>query len=307
MYKMRTKIWLRLRSMNWFKLGTLQNLAVYGVMVLGGIVMIVPFFIMITSSLKTAEEILRFPPTIFPETFNINNYIEVWQKGDFSLYFINSTLIAVSRTLLLVATSTLGGYVFARLEFPGRKSIFLLLLATLMLPSQVTLIPVYVLVKRMPLIGGNDIFGWGGSGLINTYAGLIIPGYVYPFGIFLMRQFMGTLPRELDDAARIDGCGEFRIFYNIILPLTTPALATLSLLSFQGVWNDFLWPLLIGQKRELWTLQVGLAHIRSGLESGAVQWPEIMAATVLATMPVIIIFLFTQKYFIKGIALSGLD
>jgi len=169
-----------------------------------------------------------------------SNYTIVWQKYDFGLYFLNSVFVTLGRTFLILSTCTLAAYAFARMEFPGRNVLFIMFLATMMLPSQVTLIPVYVIVKRMPFLGGNDLMGMGGTGMINTYAGLIIPGFVAATGIFLLREFMRTLPRDLDDAARIDGCGEFGIFYRVILPLTKPAVATLAVLTFQGVWNDFL-------------------------------------------------------------------
>jgi multiple sugar transport system permease protein len=165
---------------------------------------------------------------------------------------------------------------------------------------------VYVIIKRFPMLGGNNILGNGGTGMINTYAGLIIPGFVAASGIFLLREFMRTLPRDLDDAARIDGCGEFGIFYRIILPLTRPALATLAVLTFQGVWNDFLWPLLVGQKKALWTLQVALAHMRSGVVNNSISWPHMLAATMITTLPIIIVFLFAQRYFMRGIALTGM-
>jgi multiple sugar transport system permease protein len=284
----------------------LNQLMVYLLLAAGGFIMVVPFLFLISSSLKTDTEILAFPPTLFPSVWDFANYPETWVKGNFGQYTLNSMFISVSRTVLVLTTSALAAYAFARIEFPGRNILFILLLSTMMLPSQVTLIPVYVLVKRLPLVGGNDLFGNGGSGLINTYTGIIVPGYVNASGIFLLRQFMRTLPWELDDAARIDGCTEFGIFSRIILPLTKPALAALSLFTFQGAWNDFLWPLLVGQRKYLWTLQVALSRFRVDVESGVVEWPYLLAGTVIATVPILIVFIFTQKYFIRGIVLSGI-
>jgi multiple sugar transport system permease protein len=286
--------------------GAASNLLYYAVLTAGALVMFAPFFFLVTSSLKTDTEVLIFPPKLLPSVWRWANYAEVWQKYSFSVYFLNSAFVTLGRTCLILFTSTLAAYTFARIEFPGRNLLFMLFLSTMMLPSQVTLIPVYVIIKRMPFIGGNDFFGNNGTGMINTYAGLIVPGFVSATGIFLLREFMRTLPRDLDDAARIDGCGEFGIFYRIILPLTKPALATLAVLTFQGVWNDFLWPLLVGQKKALWTLQVALAHLRSGVLTGTVTWPQMMAATVIATLPIVIVFLFAQRYFMRGIALTGM-
>ncbi len=286
--------------------GALYNLLYYAVLCAGAVVMFAPFFFLATSSLKTDTEVLIFPPTLIPKIWQWNNYPDVWQKYNFGVYFLNSAFVTLGRTTLILFTSTLAAYTFARMEFRGRNLFFMLFLSTMMLPSQVTLIPVYVIIKRMPFMGGNDLFGAGGTGLINTYAGLIIPGFVSATGIFLLREFMRTLPRDLDDAARIDGCGEFGIFYRIILPLTKPALATLAVLTFQGVWNDFLWPLLVGQKKELWTLQVALAHMRSSVLTQSVSWPHMLAATMIATLPIIVVFLFAQRYFMRGIALTGM-
>jgi multiple sugar transport system permease protein len=283
-----------------------RDLLTYVALTASALVMTAPFVFMVTSSLKTDTEVLRFPPSLIPQVWDFTSYTRLLDKGEFGQYFLNSAFVSIGRTVLVVATSALAAYAFSRMEFPASRLIFVLFLSTMMLPGQVTLIPVYVLTKRMPLIGGNDLFGNGGTGLMNTYWGLIIPGYVSVTGIFLLRQFMRSLPRELDDAARIDGCSEFRIFHSIILPLSKPALATLAVLTFQGVWNDFLWPLLVGQRKALWTVQVALAHMRSGVQAGSIRWPEMLAATVVATLPIILIFLFAQRYFMRGIALTGL-
>lgn len=270
------------------------------------LVMVAPFLFLVASSLKTPSEILAFPPTLLPEQWRFANYVETWRRQEFAHYLRNSVFIAGTRTLLTLGTTVLAGYAFARLRFPGRNIIFILFLTALMLPSEVTLIPLYVLVKRFPLAGGNDLLGVGGTGLINTYAGLILPHYVSVPAIFLLRQFFSTLPRELDDAARIDGCSELGILWRITLPLSTPALATVTIFAFQAYWNDFLWPLLVGQRKAVWTLQVALAHMRNGVDSGTIQWTELLAATVMATIPMVAVFLFLQRYFIRGIALTGL-
>lgn len=284
----------------------LRKVPVHILLSAGALLMAIPFLFLVSSSLKTDTEILAYPPTLIPKVWDWANYLETWQQGDFALYFRNTAYIALVQSALVLFTCALSAYAFARMEFPGRNIILLAFLSTMMLPGQVTLIPVYVLIKKMPLMGGNNLWGEGGTGLINTFAGIIIPGYVSVWGIFLLRQFMSTLPRELDDAARIDGCSEFGIFWRIILPLCMPALATLGIMTFQQSWNNFLWPLLVGQKRHLWTLQVAISRYRIGVESGVIQWPQLLSGTVIATLPVMLVFLAAQRYFVEGIALTGL-
>ncbi|MBX3000706.1 MAG: carbohydrate ABC transporter permease [Caldilineaceae bacterium] len=289
-----------------FPLAALSRIGVYLGLILISFIMIAPFLYLVTSSLKTNREMLAYPPVLLPTVWAWQNYVDTWQRGNFALYFLNSVYISVARTALTVFSSALAAHAFARLNFPGRSLLFIIVLTTLMLPPQVTLIPVYVLIRYMPLMGGNDIFGQGGTGMINSYAGIIIPGYASAVSIFLLRQFMLTLPRDLDDAARIDGASEFNIFSRIILPLTKPAMAAVSLFTFQGTWNEFLWPLLVGQRRELWTLPVALSRFVIDAETGLVEWPNLLAGTVIATMPIVLVFLLTQKYFIRGIALTGI-
>jgi len=284
----------------------LESIFFYLLLMAGSLIMVAPFLFMVSSSLKTDAEILAFPPTLIPREFDFQNYPDIWMKGNFSRYFANTLYISVGRTALVLATTTLAAYAFAVLRFPGRNLLFVLFLSTMMLPGQVTLIPVYVIIKKFPLMGGNDLFGVGGTGLINTFPGIIIPGLVSVSSIFLLRQFMTTIPRDMIDAARIDGGGEFRIFSEIVLPMTGPALATVGIFTFQGAWNDFLWPLLVGQRKSLWTLQVALAQLRSSLASGVIQWSEILAGTVIATLPIMIVFLLAQRYFVRGIALTGI-
>lgn len=270
------------------------------------LLMIAPFLYLVLSSLKTRAEMMAYPPVLIPTEWSWQNYVETWNKGDFDLYFLNSTYITISRTALTLVSSALAAHAFARMKFPGSSVLFVLLLSTLMLPPQVIIIPVYVLTRYMPLFGGNDLFGQGGTGMLNTYAGLIVPGYASAISIFLLRQFMQSLPLDLDDVARIDGAGEWGIFWHVTLPLSKPALAVVALFTFQGAWNEFLWPLLVGQQRRLWTLPVALSRFVVDAEAGLVQWQNLLAGTVIATLPIVIIFLFTQRFFIRGIVLSGM-
>ena len=287
-------------------LALLTRVLTYLALGVGSIVMVTPFLFLLSSSLKGDAEILAYPPTLFPKVWAFGNYVRTWQEGNLALYFRNSAYIAFWQTVLTLLTCALAAYAFARLEFPGRQALLILFLSTMMLPGQVTLIPVYVLIKRMPLVGGNNLFGDGGTGLINTFAGIIVPGCVSASGIFLLRQFMKTLPKDLDDAARIDGCGELSIFWRIILPLSKPALATLGIFIFQGSWNNFLWPLLVGQRKEIWTLQVALSRFRVDVEGGIIKWPQLLSGTVIATLPIMFVFLYAQRYFVRGIALTGM-
>nr|WP_246211297.1 carbohydrate ABC transporter permease [Phytoactinopolyspora alkaliphila] len=197
----------------------------------------------------------------------------------------------------------MAAYVFAKRTFPGRDTIFLLFLATLMVPPQITLIPNYLVLKHIPLFGGNDILGQGGHGWLDSYYGLILPGSVSAFGIFLLRQYMLTIPDELLDAARVDGAGEFRVFWRVVLPLSGPALAATAIFTFIYAWEDFLWPLIIISSPEHYTMPLGLALF---VVKNRTAWDMLMAGSVVATIPVLVIFMIFQRHFIKGISLSGL-
>ncbi|HEX5414496.1 MAG TPA: carbohydrate ABC transporter permease, partial [Chloroflexota bacterium] len=185
----------------------------------------------------------------------------------------------------------------------GRQAIFIGILATMMVPSQMLLIPLFVMLKHVPLAGGNTLLGVGGNGWLDSFAGLIVPQAVTAFSIFLMRQFFLTLPVELGDAARIDGASEAQIFWRIMLPLTKPALATLGIISFQGSWNDFLWPLIVTSTEQTRTLQVGLQVFQ---DQNNADWALLMAATTISSVPIMIVFLAGQRYLVQGIALTGL-
>jgi multiple sugar transport system permease protein len=194
-------------------------------------------------------------------------------------------------------------YVFAKREFPGRNAIFMIFLATMMVPGQVTLIPNYIITKHIPLFGGNNIMGLGGHGWLDSYWGLIMPGTVSAFGIFLLRQYMQSIPDELLDAARVDGANEFLIFGRIVLPLCMPALAATAIFTFQGAWEDFLWPLIIISNPDRYTAPLGLALF---VVKNETSWNLLFAGSVMSTLPMIVIFIIFQRKFIQGIALSGI-
>src|ERR1700704_4174772 len=280
-----------------------NNVLSHLVLAAGAVAMLLPFVWMVSTSLKPPEQLFTVPPTWIPRPLEFDTYLKAMSAGNFGRYAFNSMLLAVANMLTNVMLSALAGYAFARLRFPGRTALFVLVLATLMVPYQVTIIPLFVIVRHIPLFGGNDILGQGGIGWINSYWGLIGPGAVGAFGIFMLRQFFQTLPVELEDAARIDGAGEFRIFWQIMLPLAVPALATLAIFSFQAGWNAFLWPLLITTTDEMRTIQLGLTVF---VQQYSTQWDQLMAATVVATLPVIVVFGIGQRLLVRGIAFTGI-
>jgi multiple sugar transport system permease protein len=273
------------------------------VLALGAAVMLLPFVWMLSTSLKPPDQLFTVPPTWVPRTLVWDNYLKAMGAGNFGRYALNSLLLAFANMITNVGLSALAGYAFARLRFPGRGVLFVLVLATLMVPYQVTIIPQFVIIRHIPLFGGNDILGQGGIGWINSYWGLVMPGAVGAFGIFMLRQFFETLPSDLEDAARIDGAGELRIFWQIMLPLAMPAVATLAVFSFQAGWNAFLWPLLITTTDDMRTIQLGLTVF---VQQYSTQWDQLMAATVVATLPIIAVFVLGQRLLVRGIAFTGL-
>lgn len=265
--------------------------------------MLVPFLWMLFTSFKPQQEIFKMPPVIFSTSYTLVHYIKVLTQGKFLLFFKNSAVVSVTTTVLTVAVTSLAGYAFARLRWRGREAVFMLVLAVMMLPGLIALIPTFLIVKATPFAGGNNWLGAGGTGWLDSYPGLIIPAVGGGFYVFLLRQFFLTLPVELEDAGRIDGCTELEIFARIMLPLCKPVMAVVALFSFQASWNDFLWPLVIVQSDRLRTVQLGLTLFRS---QHNVDWGVLMAGTAIATMPTVALFLAFQRYFVQGIALTGI-
>lgn len=250
---------------------------------------VAPFLWMVLTSFKDLQEIFAYPPTWWPEHFTFDNYTDAFRAAPFGRFYFNSLLVAVVVTLGQLVTCSMAAYAFARMEFRGRDVLFYLFLGTMMVPAHVTMIPSFMILHWM--------------GLIDSYGALILPGLASAFGTFLLRQFFLTLPKELEEAAFIDGCGRFRVLWQIILPLARPALATLAVFTFMGVFNDFLWALIVVNSQELYTVQLGLAIFRDRYST---EWGPLMAGSVVATLPVLLLFFFAQKHFIQGIALSGL-
>lgn len=256
----------------------------------GLVLVIAPFAWMLLSSFKTNAEIRRSPPTWWPDEPTLSNYVELFQRLDMGTYTFNSLFVAVTITLGNVVFCSMVGYALAKIDFPGRRALFAVVLGTLMVPGMVTFVPLFVLVSNM--------------GMVNTYAGMILLFLVGPIGVFLMRQFIAELPDDLIEAARIDGAGEVRIFFQVILPLTGPAMATLGLLTFLGAWNNFLWPLVVAQTEDMYTLPVAVALYSIG--QNATQYGLLMAGAVVVVMPILLLFVLLQRYFVQGIATTGI-
>ena len=261
---------------------------IYLILLGGAITMVLPFIWMVSTSLKTNIEVFQFPPTFIPENPQWHNYVDVFNVVPYGRWFLNSIIITLVGTALYLFTASLAAFVFARLRFPGRDILFLFYLATLMMPGEVTLIPKFLLMKQ--------------AHLIDTYPAMILPGVFNAYGVFLLRQFFMTLPDSLEEAAILDGASYFRIYWKIILPLSGPALATLSIFAFMGAWNDFIWPLIVINSEQMKPLSVGLASFHGLYETN---WPLLMAASTMALIPIVAVFLAAQKYFVEGIALSG--
>lgn len=268
------------------------------------LVFLIPFFLMILTSLKSMPEILASRFVWKPEKWLFANYIEAMKKGDWEVYFANTFIVTVITVAISLVLNSMAGYGFARIPFRGRDVLFFFTLTGMMIPQQITMIPVFVNLKNFPLAGGNDLLGHGGTGMINTYAGLVIPYIAGAFGVFLCRQFYMNFPVSLDDAAKIDGCSRFMAYFRIYLPLSKPILATLAVLKASQTWNDYLWPLIMVNNNEKMTVQV--AVISKFTTEYSIQWNLLMAATALVILPLLILFLFTQKYFVEGIVATGI-
>ena len=276
---------LRKRNITWLVV-VLLHLLLLG----GAVAMLMPFFWMITASFKSLAEVLQIPPTWIPEHISLRNYLEVFrQQPLFGRFFLNSVIVAAITVTSVLITSALAGYALAKFQFRGRNLIFLFILSTMMIPFQIRMVPLYIMVSN-----------WH---LTDTYLGLALPGLVEAFGIFLMRQFIVSIPSDLLDAARIDGASEPGIFVRIVLPLTKPALSALAIFTLIANWESFLWPLLIVNAEEMRTLPLGLA-LFAGRYIERVDLE--MAASVITILPMVLVFFFLQRRFVEGITLTGL-
>jgi multiple sugar transport system permease protein len=260
------------------------------VLAAGLLVMIAPFLWMLLSSFKSEGEVRRVPPSWWPADPTLANYRELFDRLDFPRYFTNSILVAVLVTLGNLAFCSTTGYALAKLRFPGRGVLFALVLGNLMVPPMATFVPQFVLVSNL--------------GLVNTYAGLVLPNIALAVNVFLMRQFILSVPDDLLESARVDGAGELRVFWRIVLPLCRPALATVGILTFLGSWNNFLWPLVVATTEDRYTLPVALALYSVGQNN--TRYGLLLAGSVAVLLPVLIVFVLLQRHFIRGIATTGL-
>lgn len=258
----------------------------YIILIAGALSMLIPFLWMFCLSLMNDNQIFSYPPSVIPEPFTIKNYNNVIQTVNLKRYFFNSLFVAFATTIGQVLISAMAGYAFARLNFKFKEPLFLLILVTMMIPPQVNIIPLFFLMREL---------NW-----IDTYQGLIIPGLFGGFGVFMMRQWFKALPKDLEEAARIDGCNNFTIFWKIALPLAVPALVTLAIFTFITTWNSFMWPLIITNSDSMRTLPIGLAAFKGSFRE-ITKWGELMAYSVICCTPVILIFLAGKKYFINDI------
>ncbi|MED2974136.1 carbohydrate ABC transporter permease [Fictibacillus sp. B-59209] len=279
----------------------------YMVVILGSISMMFPFMDMLFTSFKGPEELSSSTYRLLPKSFDFANYHTAFESLHMGRLFINSLIACFGVTLLVLITSTLSGYALTKLKFKGRNFIFKFTLATMMFPAFLFLIPNFYIMVHTPLVGGNNLLGEGGhGGLASTILALILPFAVSGFGIFLMRQFIMNIPDSLIEAARIDGASEFRIFWQIITPMTMPALATLAIFTFIGQWNELIWSLLIFTvNNNLATLPVGIQMLQSYLDSNSTQ-AIVCAGLTISIIPIFLVFIFLQKYYVKGINMSGL-
>jgi multiple sugar transport system permease protein len=277
----------------------------YLLLIVLAILFAAPFAYMVSASFQPLSQMFRLPPNWIPDNPTIKNYVGYFSSGrDIGRWLFNSVLVSTVNTVNILFFSSLIAYTFAKRTFPGRDFLFLMGLATLMLPFEVLLIPQYIIMKNFPLLGGNNILGQGGHGMLNSYWALIAPNISSVFGIFLLRQYMkSAIPDELIDAARIDGAGHFRIYWRVVLPLSKPALAAVGIFTFQFYWADLLGPLIFISSSQLYTLPLGLTTFVLPNRSA---WDLIMAGSVLATIPLIVIFFVFQRQFVRGISLSGL-
>lgn len=267
----------------------INKILFYLLLIVGASIMLIPFLWMISTSLKPDGATMVMPPEFVPNEPTTKNYEQVTQQFPMMRFLWNSIVVAVLTTIGQMIFSSMAAYAFARMQFRGRDKLFLLYLATMMVPTQVTMIPQFILIKQ---------FGW-----LDSYPGLIIPTMFAVFGTFLMRQAMLGIPRELEEAAFMDGANHFQVFYRVCLPLIKPMIAALGIFTFMQSWNNFLWPLIVVSNQELATLPLGLSLLQG---RWATDWGLMMAGVVISVLPILIVYLFAQKYFIQGMTMSGM-
>jgi len=271
----------------------IKKIFAYLFLTVGAITMVGPFMWMISTSLKNPGDVFSYSKAWWtdwiPTKFVWENYVKAWNVVPFARFYLNSIFVSFAITLGQVATSAMAAYSFARLRFPGRDRLFFAYLATMMVPGAVTMIPVFILLQKL---------GW-----VDTFKAMILPSMFTAYGTFMLRQFFMTLPRDLEDAAKIDGCSYVGIFWRIILPLSKPALATLTTFTFMGSWMSFMWPLIVMNTHDKFTLPIGLAYFQS---LHGTDWTLLMAGSLMMILPILLVFIFNQRFFVEGIKLAGI-
>lgn len=265
-----------------------RNLLSHLILIVAAVVLMFPFVWMLSGSFKDNLEVVRMPPNLIPDTFKFSNYVEITKYFPIYRFLGNSVSVSLVTTVAQIVVCAMAAFVFAKIPFRGRETLFVLYLITIMIPMQVTMTPLFIVFQKLHLT--------------NTYLGLILPGIFSAYGTFLLRQHIMTIPDPLIEAARMDGASYLRVFVSIILPLSKPALATLAIFAFMASWNNFLWPLIITSDKELMTLPIGLSKLQG---RWATEWNILMAGNVISFIPIFIVFLFASKYFIKGMTMSG--
>ncbi|MBP9865459.1 MAG: carbohydrate ABC transporter permease [Candidatus Omnitrophica bacterium] len=271
----------------------IKKTAAYIFLTVGAVTMVGPFMWMVSTSLKNPGDVFSYSKAWWmewiPTKFVWQNYVQAWNVVPFARFYLNSIFVSVAITVGQVATSAMAAYSFARLRFPGRDRLFFAYLATMMVPGAVTMIPVFILLQKL---------GW-----VDSFKALILPSMFTAYGTFMLRQFFMTLPRDLEDAAKIDGCSYTGIFWRIILPLSKPALATLTTFTFMGSWMSFMWPLIVMNTHEKYTLPIGLSYFQS---LHGTDWTLLMAGSLMMILPILLVFMFNQRFFVEGIKLAGI-
>ena len=262
----------------------------YAILGFTAVAVMLPYIWMVSTSLKGSKEVFAYPPTWIPQDWRFQNYVDAWNAAPFGRYFFNSVLVALIVTIGQLITCSLAAFAFARMEFKGKNLMFALFLSTTMISTQVTLVPSYLVLKHLH---------W-----LNTYKALTVPFLANAFGVFMLRQYFMTLPQELEDAAKLDGCGRLRFLWQVLLPLSKPIIASQALFAFMGNWNSYLWPLIVTTSEDMRTLQIGLRYFVG--QEGGTQWGVFMAATVFVSVPIVVLYLIIQKSFVEGIATTGI-
>lgn len=268
--------------------GKNKKILIHAILIFGVIITITPFIWMILTSLKTLGESTLIPPVILPKKLNWANYADAVSTLPFAKFYMNTIISTIAKTIGQVIFCSMAAYAFARIEFPGRDFIFMIVLSVLMVPGQIFLLPQYMIIQKM--------------GLLNTIPALILPGLFSAFGTFLLRQFFMTLPKELEEAAMLDGCNHFKTYWSIMMPLAKPGMTALAIFTALWSWNDLMWPLIVNTSPDKMTLSAGLASLQG---QHLTNYPVLMAGSVLAIWPMIILFIIFQKSFVEGIAMSG--